>query len=449
MSLRAFVLLLVIAVGMFATFRKPFHGLILYIVLVYVNPYWHWWGAPLIPLRFFLVIAVATVASYFFHRRDLAKQFQPVLIDKLMVAFLLSMLISVAYGLVILEQNFDKYIVRYVKYVVLYFLMIRLIRTKQEYDTFLWANIIGCFYLGVTAYMGEGTYEQGRLERFGGAGWQESGGLAIYICVVLPFLLDRYFLGSKRVKLSKITIIVATAFILRTLVQTQTRAAFLAVLVMAIVLLWNVPKLQQRYKYFVMFAIGVAGILYLADEHFWDRMGTIESDYESIQEESGEDKLPNRFDLWMLGLEFMRQHPLTGLGPGNYLVFAHERFPSLDGKPVAAHNMFVLIGSENGVPGLTILLAIVISSLVLLHRIRRQKLAHPAARSIYQSSVFLEMSFVGFLVNGIFYNAIYLEVFFWLCAAIVALYQISLRTQEEIGHLYLLDTLQPDQALVS
>ena len=421
---RSIVFLAVFVFGIAATIKRPFYGLLLYVILVYVDPSTKWWGSVFIPLRVSLVTAIVIFLSYFLNREKEGIPGRPVLLNKLMILFLGSIIISTILGKVILQANIDNIVIRYAKYIVLFFLITKVVKTKKDYDLLLWANIVGCLYLGVQAYIGAGHYENGRLEGIGGSGFQESEGVAAYICVVLPFLLDRYFAPSKKPWLTKASVLLCTAFILRLLVATKTRAAFLAILIMSLLLVIRMWKLGNVYKYIFVFVVGIAGMIYLADDHYWDRIGTIFSQSEALVDSNKGEVTEERIDVWAAGVRIMLENPMTGIGPGNFLIFGHEYLPDIDRK-IAAHNMFVLTGSENGIPGLVILLGIVGSTLFLLRNIRSKQMVSLEDKSIHDSSVFLELSFIGFIVNGFFVNAIYFEVFFWLCGMAVALHNIS------------------------
>lgn|GEM_PF-3357659 len=432
MSLSALLFLFFFAVGVLATFKKPFYGLLLYVMLVYINPQSQWWGGPFQPLRLSLTLSILILVLHLVKREEPSPRRGIVSTDVLMVFFLISLLVSTAFGKVLLQKNVDNITFRYFKYVALYFLITRIIKTKHEYDQFIWANIIGCFYIALNAYFGAGYYSKGRLEGFGGNGWQESEGLATYVCVALPFLLEKYYAESRKPFLTKFTILISVAFILRLLIHTQTRAAFLALLIMSILLVFYSRKLGILHKYVVIMVVGVSVFVYVADEGFWSRMASIGKQFDALSSNSDEVLVEKRVDIWKAGLKMMWENPLAGVGPGNYQVLAEERVANM-GRQVAAHNIFVLIGSENGVPGLLILLGIIGSCFFLHIRVRKAMSLTLHGQNFGSSSIFLTLSFVGLLVNGFFYNAIYLEVFFWLCALSVALYQIS--AQERLGQM--------------
>lgn len=77
---------------------------------------------------------------------------------------------------------------------------------------------------------------------------------------------------------------------------------------------------------------------------------------EAYQEGGFQESAAARLELWGLGVDFAQQHPLFGLGPGNYTQYFNE-FYHVEWN-IAAHNMFVDIVAETGFPGLVIFAAI-------------------------------------------------------------------------------------------
>lgn len=424
MYLRTLILFVFILVGLVLTFKKPIWGIFTYIILCYVNPYYYWWGEPLLPFRIYLLISFATLLSIIAKDIKLILNLKKTNISILLIMFLGSMLASWLFN----EHNnidFDLWVGRYFKYVVLYGIILCAIQDIYDYEKLLWANIIGGLYLGVDAYLGGGYYYKGRLEGFGGTGWEESGGLSIYVCIVLPFLLDRFFLSSQRIMLNRIVVATTGAFCLRLLIETKTRAAFLAMICMGIIFVLKLKSFKNKAGYIALSIVGVCGILYLADDIFWTRMGSIHSAYESIEDRSSREGSFDRYDIWILAFEAFKENPLLGIGPGNFRSFAGNYFRGKDsGQVTAAHNMFLLIAAENGSIGILIIVSIIYCSLKILRQIRK-KTGFKYEIHIKQSSIFLEMSFIGFLVNGIFYNSIYLEGFFWLVSMIGSLYLLT------------------------
>jgi O-antigen ligase len=70
----------------------------------------------------------------------------------------------------------------------------------------------------------------------------------------------------------------------------------------------------------------------------------------------------HREDLWAEAIRQIQEHPVTGQGPGNFAVASERRASeSLTVFAWHAHNLYLNVGAELGVPGLTLLVALMIT----------------------------------------------------------------------------------------
>lgn len=79
----------------------------------------------------------------------------------------------------------------------------------------------------------------------------------------------------------------------------------------------------------------------------WERLATTKSDLES-------GTMTHRREIWRAGFEVFNQHPMLGVGPGNFEVAAGAY---LD-RPRPAHNAFIAVLVEQGVVGLVLFLGL-------------------------------------------------------------------------------------------
>lgn len=130
-----------------------------------------------------------------------------------------------------------------------------------------------------------------------------------------------------------------------------------------------------------------------------------------------------RTALWAAGLQMIADHPLTGIGLGNFkeLVkfYGDERLSNI------AHNSFVEITAEMGVPALLIFLAMLTSSFVSLERVRR--LTRDSSDSlVHLTACGLQASLIGelitlFFVSGQSQKLFWLMLFVSMCLPALAL----------------------------
>lgn len=137
--------------------------------------------------------------------------------------------------------------------------------------------------------------------------------------------------------------------------------------------------------------------------------------------------------IWKRGLGYMADHPVLGVGAGNFPVAEGTISPMARraeyGAGVrwgAAHNSLVQVGAELGVPGLLLSVGVIVSALVALRRTARAALRAGApdlaVSGLAQS---LMAALVGFMVGGFFLSLGYSDMLFTLVALAVGLHKVA------------------------
>ncbi len=146
------------------------------------------------------------------------------------------------------------------------------------------------------------------------------------------------------------------------LIQTQSRGAYVATLLalVAIVLL-RFPKLG--YSALGLIAVALVGLLYTYET---------QELLDFLVSSSTMGGLDNRIEIWERAIYILHDFAFTGLGIGGFkrvvpLLYPYIAIPSADEVP-HAHNLFLQIGVDLGLPGLICYLSIFLTTLVLLIR---------------------------------------------------------------------------------
>jgi O-antigen ligase len=122
--------------------------------------------------------------------------------------------------------------------------------------------------------------------------------------------------------------------------------------------------------------------------------------------------------VWQAGLRMVRAHPIGGVGLGNFkAVVASYADPSLN-IGLIAHDTYIEMAAELGLPGLLAYLAILFFTFRSLGQTRRE--ARKAGQIlIFQAASGLQAGLVGFCVTQLFVSAEFLKLF-WFAVFISA-----------------------------
>ena len=120
----------------------------------------------------------------------------------------------------------------------------------------------------------------------------------------------------------------------------------------------------------------------------------------------------NRLAAWRAGLSMVTAEPLTGVGVGNFQPLIGQYARPGEDVGTVAHNMYLEIAAEMGLPGLAIFVAILWSAFRTLRRVRRQT-RRDGPLILYQSATGLEAGLIGFLAACFFVSAQYQRLFWF------------------------------------
>lgn len=136
------------------------------------------------------------------------------------------------------------------------------------------------------------------------------------------------------------------------LLLTQSRSALIA---LAVVLVIFVLLRWRRGWYLLLSGFGISGLIVLFTWPAAMRwMYQVSSGYLGIDE---------RLEIWSRGLLIVRDFPFTGIGMGSFSTVASRLYPFFSKEPETlshAHNLFLQIAVDLGIPGLIAWLSVVI-----------------------------------------------------------------------------------------
>ena len=235
---------------------------------------------------------------------------------------------------------------------------------------------------------------------------------------VLPIAIYRV-LDEKRLYLKLISLVMA-ATILFTLLNTYSRGAFVA-LIVALILI----AVERRLSWPILVFVGLIVFLFVsfAPQRYLERMQTLVSlvnpnDQYAIYQDSS---YRGRYSEALVGLEMFFDHPVLGVGIGNYDTNYQDyaRFLGIETRSEQreAHSLYIEILAETGILGLIFFIGMAFYLIRDQIQFRKFVISNKMFRnwdSWVSSSL---ISVITYLVTSIFLHGAY-ERYFWLFIAL-------------------------------
>src|SRR5216684_2029366 len=266
----------------------------------------------------------------------------------------------------------------------------------------------------------KGRYFQGRLvgdsSTFG-----NSNDLALIIVVSLPLCL--VFLFRSRSRLRKAAWAAAMLVMTYAVFRTSSRAGLISLTIATGICLWEFAvKGRRRYLLVVVGVVGVVFMVYFGSG-VMSRLGSsAQSDNSggvgaaSADEVSAAQSTEQRRALLIQSLKVTAQHPLFGVGPGNFSV--------VSGNWHVTHNSYTQMSSEGGVPALVLYVLILWNGFVNL---RSTKRLSGTGLELKMFASGLRASLAAFVVGAVFASVAYQFFTYFLVFYTTVLYQIARR----------------------
>lgn len=353
--------------GLFLAFtRHPAYGLFTYEITFYLHPPARWWGESLPDLRWSLLSALVTFFAYLAYARKVPPQhsFLSHGCLKALLLFTLWLWLQLLWAL-----EFDLHFelaVLFTKYLVLLFLILRVLDTPERLRLFLWVHVIGCFIMGWVAYT---DYTGGRFEGFGPPNVSEANAGALQL-VTGVYTVAALFLYERR--WARIALFLAMPFIVNGIITTISRSGFLELGAGGLIFFLFTPPSKKKIV-IALSALGVLGALGLTSATYWNRIDTLSSAGENIE---GEDTGYGRVVLMKAQWEMFKAHPFgtghRGTATLSPLYLPEKYLTGAAGKRGrSSHNTFMTLLVEQGIFGVFFYVYLVWWTLRTLIRTKR------------------------------------------------------------------------------
>ena len=301
------------------------------------------------------------------------------------------------------------------KVFILFFLIVNLTKTRKN----IFVMVVSLLVLGCLA----STYAI--YQRFHGMGLVYTGegiirvsgfsnspnAFALSVLLLIPFAFG-LLVKVKSVFLKVFLFSMLGMFILG-IMFSYSRAVFIALPAVLFLSTWKFVDKNKRLIGIVAILIIIAIALPFVPQKYMRRV-------ESITD-LNRPSIKSRLDGYIIGFQMMVDHPFLGVGIGRW---HQEYWPRAFASPLiqtksssVQHNIFIEVGSETGIIGLTLFLLLLFfafKDIRIAHRIFVK--AEDSLLSIFSQS--LEISLIGFLIATMFVAAIHVK-FLWVVLGLI------------------------------
>lgn len=291
------------------------------------------------------------------------------------------------------------------KVVLIGIVMVLATRTAKHFRHLLFVQTASVAIVAVVSVW-KGSSLGGRLEGVLNGIYSNPNDLALSIVVNLPLCLVLLFRSRSRVW--KVVWLAIMLTMIYAVFLTSSRGGLLSLIVVTAAILWEFAvKGRHRYLLALVAAAGIIFSLYASN----GVMNRFSSEDKSAAASSQE-----RQELLIKSLEVTAQHPLFGIGPGN--------FPIISGKWRVTHNSYTQLSSEGGLPALILYLLILWCGFVNVRSIERM-VRNKGEVSILARGI--RVGLLGFAVGSFFASVAYHFFAYFLVFYSTILHQITRR----------------------
>ena len=235
---------------------------------------------------------------------------------------------------------------------------------------------------------------------------------AIY-AIALAF----YFMQGKRPRWIKLYCAGCLLLTLLGVMVCASRGGFLGLCAASVVLIWRSHHRIRNFALMVILLVPPLIILPNSPLQRFLHPSTVETGSETAHQEA-----------WKAGGRMVMAHPFMGIGLGSFKPlepkYADPGLPEYN----MAHNMFVEVAAELGIPALLIFICVFVSSFFLLGRIRKTE---KIPRLVYDAATALQAGLFGVVVAGCFVSAEYQKTTWMGLALVPCLLPLSLLKEED------------------
>ena len=235
-----------------------------------------------------------------------------------------------------------------------------------------------------------------------------------HLVLVLAFLT--WEVSSAKSKLTRLAALAGLGFGLTMILRSASRGGAVALAVAFLFFLLRASA-RQRLAFVVLVPVAAAGFFVAVPKSAWDRIWNFAtSDSQTILEtSSAAESTRSRVYLFKKSIEYTRQFPFFGVGPGQFAEYEGKNnlIVGDHGLWHLTHNTFTEVSSECGIPAFVFFVAGIVSTFRLLNSVHREARRRTDCNDIRNAAFCAMLGLVGFCVAISFLDFAY---FFYLPA---------------------------------
>ncbi len=310
----------------------------------------------------------------------------------------------------------------FTSFAIFFFVTLSMVNSAQRARLVMWTVVFCMFLASVDVIRDFRWYYAvyGINVRPGGL-FRDPNYYALSALMVMPFiyyLLKTTTRAILRLGLYAILFVDSVALVL-----SLSRGAFvgLAGMVLTVILLS-----KKRSKAFVTLGVVIILVVQFAPDRLWERF----SQTRIAEDEATFGTTASTTRRWLLvkaGVAMISDHPIKGVGIGQFKPASVLYEPMLS-KPGVAHNTYLEMAAEMGLPALLLFLGIILYTYRDLMRMRRRVKEDPELSLLINALI---VSMTGFVVAGNFLSGLNTKLF-WLMVFVVIALKRSLIVQDAV-----------------
>ena len=397
--MRDFFLVGLIGLGLLASFRYPFAGVLMWVWFTCMDPHQEVFGfAKTLPLNLYIVIV--TLLAWLVSKE---RRFPPM--SATMVAMFLFVVWMTINSFFAVDPDWSWPLWdRNWKIIFLGVFVTLTATNKYRMHSLVWVVVLSLFYYGVkggvhTIITGGGGHVVGPDNSIIG----DNNHLAVALAMALPMAnYLRIHTADRRISYALIAGMVLTAV---AILGTYSRGGLVTLLGLALI---GWIRVRGRLIYPILAALVIVPTILFMPQAYDDRISTMST----INSTEKDASFQGRLEAWEVAWDYASDHfPLGDGFSGAELpqVFNHY-LPNAETH--AAHSVFFQVLGDTGFMGLALYLVILVATFLDCARAKRRARRRPELEWAYDLANMLQLSLFAFCLGGSALSLAYYDVFF-------------------------------------